>query len=116
MNSTCTWLTGRYLYSGVKPSPPHASIYLVYLSSLSVVVQRRRTLITDHVKRSLEHVAYFTHCQLQPPHMQIALRSAIGVFAKANNHATAARFARRLLELNPDPKIVAQVSDVSSVS
>jgi coatomer protein complex subunit alpha (xenin) len=42
--------------------------------------------------------------------MQIALRSAIGVFAKANNHATAANFARRLLELNPDPKIVAQVS------
>jgi hypothetical protein len=41
--------------------------------------------------------------------MQIALRSAINVFAKANNHATAAKFARRLLELNPDPKIVAQV-------
>lgn len=42
--------------------------------------------------------------------MQIALRSAINVFAKANNHATAAKFARRLLELGPDPKIVAQVS------
>ncbi|TCD66559.1 hypothetical protein EIP91_001227 [Steccherinum ochraceum] len=60
------------------------------------------------VGRSLELAAYFTHCQLQPAHMQIALRSAIGVFAKANNHATAAKFARRLLELNPDPKIVAQ--------
>jgi coatomer protein complex subunit alpha (xenin) len=41
--------------------------------------------------------------------MQIALRSAIGVFAKANNQAHAARFAKRLLELKPDPKIVAQV-------
>jgi coatomer subunit alpha len=41
--------------------------------------------------------------------MQIALRSAMGVFSKANNHATAAKFARRLIELNPDPKIVAQV-------
>lgn len=61
------------------------------------------------MRRSLELAAYFTHCHMQPPHVQIALRSAIGVFAKANNHATAAKFARRLLELNPDPKIVAQV-------
>jgi Coatomer (COPI) alpha subunit C-terminus len=41
--------------------------------------------------------------------MQIALRSAIGMFAKANNHAHSGRFARRLIELNPDPKIIAQV-------
>jgi hypothetical protein len=41
--------------------------------------------------------------------MQIALRSAISAFSKANNHAHAARFAKRLLELKPDPKIVAQV-------
>lgn len=61
------------------------------------------------MKRSLELAAYFTHCKLQPPHLQIALRSAIGVFAKANNHATSAKLARKLLELNPDPKIVAQV-------
>lgn len=46
--------------------------------------------------------------------MQIALRSAINVFAKANNHATAAKFAKRLLELNPDPKIVAQVGYLSA--
>jgi coatomer subunit alpha len=64
----------------------------------------------NNLQRSLELAAYFTHCQLQPPHLQIALRSAIGVFAKANNQAHAARFARRLLELRPDPKIVQQVS------
>jgi coatomer subunit alpha len=64
----------------------------------------------NNPQRSLELAAYFTHCQLQPPHLQIALRSAIGVFAKANNQAHAARFARRLLELKPDPKIVQQVS------
>ena len=64
----------------------------------------------SNVKRNLELAAYFTHCNLQPPHMQIALRSAISVFAKANNHATSAKLARRLLDLNPDPKIVAQVS------
>ena len=74
-------------------------------------IERRRVVHEepDNVQRSLELAAYFTHCQLQPPHLQIALRSAIGVFAKANNQATAASFARRLLELNPDPRIAAQV-------
>jgi len=82
------------------------------LLGVSIELERRRSAQEDpdNIQRSLELAAYFTHCQLQPPHMQIALRSAIGVFAKANNHATAAKFARRLLELNPDPKIVSQVS------
>ncbi|KAJ8487673.1 hypothetical protein ONZ45_g14253 [Pleurotus djamor] len=55
----------------------------------------------------LRLAAYFTHCQLQPPHLQIALRQAMRVFAKANNQAHAARMARRVLELKPDPKAVA---------
>ena len=78
---------------------------------MSIELERRRVVQEDpdNIRRSLELAAYFTHCQLQPPHMQIALRSAISVFAKANNHVTAAKFARRLLELNPDPKIVSQV-------
>ncbi|KAI6116323.1 coatomer WD associated region-domain-containing protein [Pisolithus sp. B1] len=81
-----------------------------YLLGVSIELERRRVMQEepDSVRRGLELAAYFTHCQLQPAHMQIALRSAIGVFAKANNHATAAKFARRLLDLNPDPKIVAQ--------
>ena len=84
------------------------------LLGVSIELERRSVaqVDPDNVKRSLELAAYFTHCQLQPPHLQIALRSAIGVFAKANNHATAAKLARRLLELNPDPKIVAQVCHV----
>ena len=83
-----------------------------YLLGVSLELERRRVAQEnpDNVRRSLELAAYFTHCKLQPAHLQIALRSAIGVFAKANNHATAAKFARRLLDLNPDPKIVAQVS------
>ncbi|KAH9947517.1 coatomer subunit alpha-2 [Amylocystis lapponica] len=81
-----------------------------YLLGVTIEIERRRVAQEEpeNVRRSLELAAYFTHCSMQPPHMQIALRSAIGVFAKANNHVTAARFARRLLELNPDPKIVAQ--------
>ena len=82
-----------------------------YLLGVSIELERRRVAEAepDNVRRNLELAAYFTQCQLQPPHMQIALRSAIGVFAKANNQAHAARFAKRLLELKPDPKIVAQV-------
>lgn len=83
-----------------------------YLLGVSIELERRRVAEAepDNVRRNLELAAYFTHCELQPPHMQIALRSAIGAFAKANNQAHAARFAKRLLELKPDPKIVAQVS------
>ncbi len=82
-----------------------------YLLGVTLEIERRRVAQEDpdNVRRSLELAAYFTHCKMQPAHLQIALRSAIGVFAKANNHATAAKFARRLLDLNPDPKIVAQV-------
>ena len=78
---------------------------------VSIELERRKIAQEnpDDVKRSLELAAYFAHCQLQPPHMQIALRSAIQVFTKANNHAFSAKLARRLLELNPDPKIVTQV-------
>ncbi|ESK90725.1 coatomer alpha subunit [Moniliophthora roreri MCA 2997] len=81
-----------------------------YLLGVSIELERRRVAEEDpgNLRRNLELAAYFTNCQVQPPHMQIALRSAIGVFAKANNHADAARFARRLIDLKPDPKIVAQ--------
>ncbi|KZV79051.1 hypothetical protein EXIGLDRAFT_821657 [Exidia glandulosa HHB12029] len=36
----------------------------------------------------------------------LALRSAIPVFQKASNHKTAARFAQRLIDVNPDPKVM----------
>lgn len=82
-----------------------------YLLGVTVELERRRVSQEEpeNVRRSLELAAYFAHCKMQPAHMQIALRSAIGPFAKANNHATAAKFARRLLDLNPDPRIAAQV-------
>ncbi|KAG1725969.1 COPI alpha subunit C-terminus-domain-containing protein [Suillus lakei] len=62
----------------------------------------------DNIRWSLELTAYFMHCQLQPQHMQIALQSAISVFDKANNNAITANLACHLLDINPDPKIVAQ--------
>lgn len=54
----------------------------------------------DPVK-STELSAYFTHCQLLPVHLLLALRSAMGTAFKHKNFIAAAGFARRLLEL-PD--------------
>ena len=51
--------------------------------------------------RATELSAYFTHCQLQPVHLLLALRAAMGTAFKHKNYITAASFARRLLEL-PD--------------
>ena len=82
---------------------------------MSLELERRRIAEAEpnNVKRGLELAAYFTHCRLQPAHLQIALRSAIGAFAKANNHAASAKLARRLIDLKPDAKIVAQVRFIS---
>jgi coatomer protein complex subunit alpha (xenin) len=51
--------------------------------------------------RATELSAYFTHCNLQPVHLLLALRSAMGTAFKHKNFIVAASFARRLLEL-PD--------------
>ncbi|CAK5274683.1 unnamed protein product [Mycena citricolor] len=80
-----------------------------YLLGVSIELERRRVAENDQeVKRNLELAAYFTQCKMQPAHIQIALRSAVSVFTKAGNQADAARFAKRLLDLKPDAKIVAQ--------
>ena len=82
-----------------------------YLLGVSIELERRRVAQEEpeNVRRGLELAAFFTHCQLQPPHLQIALRSAMQLFMKAGNAATAAKFARKLLDLNPDPKVVSLV-------
>lgn len=51
--------------------------------------------------RATELSAYFTHCNLQPAHLLLALRAAMGTAFKHQNFIVAASFARRLLEL-PD--------------
>ncbi|KAF7316415.1 Coatomer subunit alpha [Mycena indigotica] len=83
-----------------------------YLLGVSIELERRRVAEEepDNVSRNLELAAYFTECKLQPPQVLLALRSAITVFSKANNQFDAARYARRLLALNPDAKVVAMAS------
>merc|ERR1712127_479284 len=65
---------------------------------------RIKAVMAQHAKdpkRSTELSAYFTHCNLQPVHLLLALRSAMGTAFKHKNYILAASFARRLLEL-PD--------------
>ena len=83
-----------------------------HVIGLTMETERRRLVAEnpDNVTRNLELAAYFTHCQLPSSHVRLALRSAMGVFAKAGNHATAAVFARRLIDTSPsDTKVLTQV-------
>lgn len=60
-------------------------------------------------KRALELAAYFTHCQLQSAHLQVALRQATKQAFRFRNFSTASQFARRLLELAPAAAIAEEV-------
>lgn len=86
-----------------------------YFLGVSIELERRRVVKDepDNVPRNLELAAYFTHCDLQPTHLKLALRNAFLVFAKAGNYATASKFAQRIIPLNPDAKIIAQVCGIS---
>lgn len=84
-----------------------------YVVGLMLETERQRLVAAEpeNQSRNLDLAAMFTHCKLTPSHVQLALRSAMRVFGKAGNHATAAIFARRLIDSKPtDSKVVTQVS------
>ncbi|KAK4689610.1 coatomer subunit alpha, partial [Tremellales sp. Uapishka_1] len=86
-----------------------------YIIGLTLETERRKLVAEEpeNVARNLELAAYFTHCTLQPQHIQLALRSAMSVFSKAGNHSTGAVFARRLIDSNPtDTKVITQARSV----
>ncbi|XP_050227134.1 coatomer subunit alpha-2-like [Mercurialis annua] len=70
-----------------------------YVLALQMELKRRE--MKDDPIRQQELAAYFTHCNLQIPHLRLALLNAMTVCFKAKNVATAATFARRLLDTNP---------------
>ncbi|KAK8529965.1 hypothetical protein V6N13_102853 [Hibiscus sabdariffa] len=70
-----------------------------YVLGLQMELKRRE--LKDDPVRQQELAAYFTHCNLQLPHIRLALLNAMTGCYKAKNLATAANFARRLLETNP---------------
>ncbi|KAI4300061.1 hypothetical protein L6164_033478 [Bauhinia variegata] len=76
-------------------------IIIVKEYTLGLKMELRRREIKDNPVSQQELAAYFTHCNLQTPHLRLALHSAMSTCFKAKNLAIAANFARRLLETNP---------------
>ncbi|KAK6916617.1 WD40 repeat [Dillenia turbinata] len=70
-----------------------------YVLGLRMELKRRE--LKDDLVRQQELAAYFTHCNLQLPHLRLALMNAMTVCYKAKNLSTASYFARRFLETNP---------------
>lgn len=63
-------------------------------------------------KRHCEMAAYFSHCNIQPVHQILTLRTALNMFFKLKNYKTAASFARRLLEMGPRPEVAQQARKI----
>lgn len=72
--------------------------YLVGLMMESARKEAPKATVADQ-KRVCEMAAYFTHCNLQPVHQVLTLRTALNLAFKLKNFKTAGGFARRLLEL-----------------
>ncbi|KAK0552131.1 hypothetical protein OC846_001802 [Tilletia horrida] len=89
-----------------------------YRLGIAVELERRQLAQAepDNIVRNLELAAAFTHAGLQPPHQTLALRSAMAVATKAGNLAMSGSFARRLLALNPAPKVAQQAQATVSAA
>lgn len=85
-----------------------------YIVGLQMEVKRKEMpkATLDEQKRISEMAAYFTHCNLQPVHLILTLRTALNLFFKLKNYKTAASFARRLLELGPRPEVAQQTRKI----
>ncbi|XP_078428727.1 coatomer subunit alpha-1-like [Wolffia australiana] len=70
-----------------------------YVLGLKMEVRRKEG--KDGPARQQELAAYFASCKLQKGHLRLALMSAMTVCFKGGNFATAAHFARMLLDTNP---------------
>jgi len=78
-----------------------------YLLGIAIELKRQELAsVSPDSKRVLELAAYFTHCDLQPKHTQLSLKSAMNSAAKVKNYATADEFARRLVDLNPPEAVL----------
>jgi coatomer protein complex subunit alpha (xenin) len=85
-----------------------------YITGIRIKLEIEKLSDSNPV-RAAELCAYFTHCNLQPGHLFLALRQAMVSAFRIKNYITAASFAHRLLELpeassekNADMKTKAQ--------
>ncbi|KAF2879360.1 hypothetical protein ILUMI_26807 [Ignelater luminosus] len=89
-----------------------------YIVALKMELLRKslpKSTIEDQ-KRQCEMAAYFTHCNLQPVHLILTLRTALHVCFKMKNYKTTISFAKRLLDLGPRQEIAQQTRKILQVS
>ncbi|VDM93665.1 unnamed protein product, partial [Onchocerca ochengi] len=82
--------------------------YLVGL--LMEIARKELPKVVENAKRNAEMAAYFTHCQLQPVHQILTLRTAVNLFFKLKQMKTCASFCKR-----PKAEIAAQIRKVLAV-
>ncbi|KAF4131163.1 Coatomer (COPI) alpha subunit C-terminus [Phytophthora infestans] len=70
-----------------------------YLLACRIRAEVAAVPLESDPKRNIELSAYFTHCELQLPHLVLTLKIAMTNAFKAGNFITAASFCRRLLEI-----------------
>ncbi|KAJ8034907.1 Coatomer subunit alpha [Holothuria leucospilota] len=85
--------------------------YIVGLSMENYRKEQPKSNLEEQ-KRLCELAAYFTHCNLQPVHKILTLRTAVNLWFKIKNFKTASSFARRLLELGPKPDVATQTRKI----
>ena len=85
-----------------------------YLVGLTMETRRKELPkgTAEEQKRVCEMAAYFTHCNLQPVHQVLTLRTALNLFFRLKNYKTAGSFARRLLELGPKADVAQQTRKI----
>jgi len=83
-----------------------------YITGLRMEMTRKDASLSSEPSRQAELAAYFTHCNLEPIHLQLALRSAMNTFYKIKNYQQAAGFARRLLDLDPKEDVATMARKV----
>jgi coatomer protein complex subunit alpha (xenin) len=88
-----------------------------YVLAMCVELHRREEAKSQPVSsRVCELAAYFTHFNIEPKHLVLALRQAMLLNFKAKNLVSASSFAKRLLELNPSPKFTQEATKVHQAS
>jgi len=86
-----------------------------YIVGLSLELKRKDLVAANpdaNAARGVELAALFTHCQLQPRHVQLVLKLATNAAAKARCYALAEEFARRLLDQGPPQDLVEHAEKV----
>ncbi|KAF2073066.1 hypothetical protein CYY_005621 [Polysphondylium violaceum] len=91
-----------------------------YILGVKLEIARKELAASDNSDQSLvrqaELSAYFTNCNIEPSHLMLSLRLAMGCANKVQHHNLAASFAKRLLQFNPNPNMTATARKIINLA